>query len=57
MRVYKITTPGNALEFITNNVEHIKNLSAGSVITVAEMTPEEYHQVPVTSESAEAFKR
>ena len=57
MRVYKITTPGNTREFITNEVQHLDNFPAGSVITVAEMTPEEYHRVPATTESAAAFKR
>lgn len=57
MRVYKITQPDSPHEFITSDVEDIENFPVGAKVTVAEMSPAEYHQVPATLESAAAFKQ
>jgi hypothetical protein len=57
MRVYKIIQPDSPHEFITNDVQDIENFPVGSTVKVTEMTPEEYHQVPATQESAKAFAR
>lgn len=57
MRVYKITQPDSPHEFITNDVKDIETFPVGSTVKVCDMSPEDYHQIPATTESAAAFKR
>lgn len=56
MKVYKIKMP-NGSEFVTNNTDDLETMPVGSTITIADMTPAEYHNIPATCESASAFDR